>query len=333
VKWRLKEIAFLKGLFRQKPNSEAARAQYVNAALLMESALSTQDALEVSELARAGHMRFLYSPNFALAELYLHHHTHLDLVPALLDAEIKAARHPPSGGPPQTPGEDIRNQILTEILAHRDLVEYWLAKRDLPNARAVMKELEADITRLASNAGGRAERITVVKSMERQRQALAHRVGMEAKPIELAGEPDPAQSRRDRLTAFYGTDLTGRRWTMADLDGKVTLINTWSTWCGPCRQELPYIQKLYDSFRNRKDRMVITISLDENDQLARNFIRKYGYTFPVIRSTELAAHINFAIDVPQNRLIDARRRIVAQAIEFSGNSFPSTITNLMDRMQ
>lgn len=61
---------------------------------------------------------------------------------------------------------------------------------------------------------------------------------------------------------------------MRDLRGKVTLVTTWATWCGPCRAELPYIQKLHQAFAGRNDRLILTINIDSSEELARNIIRQ-----------------------------------------------------------
>src|ERR1039458_86853 len=65
------------------------------------------------------------------------------------------------------------------------------------------------------------------------------------------------------LPDFQISDAEGKTWRWADLKGKVTLVNLWATWCGPCRNELPYLQKLFNKVRERKDLAVITLNTDE----------------------------------------------------------------------
>ena len=64
------------------------------------------------------------------------------------------------------------------------------------------------------------------------------------------------------LPEFELSDLDGRKWSLADLKGKVAFINLWATWCGPCRAELPYVQKLREQLKDRKDVVVLTLNID-----------------------------------------------------------------------
>jgi hypothetical protein len=87
----------------------------------------------------------------------------------------------------------------------------------------------------------------------------------------------PAQNwdKIDRIVPDFAlTDLSGRKWTQNDLKGKVTIVNIWATWCGPCIAELPYVQKVQNSIKNRKDVQVITLNIDENPGLIEPFLKQ-----------------------------------------------------------
>ena len=59
-------------------------------------------------------------------------------------------------------------------------------------------------------------------------------------------------------------DLLGKSWTLASLKGKSTFVNVWATYCAPCMEELPYVQKLYELSLNHDGVQVITFNVDEN---------------------------------------------------------------------
>ena len=85
--------------------------------------------------------------------------------------------------------------------------------------------------------------------------------------------PGGAAPPESRLAPFSLSDLEGRTWTPADLLGKMALVNVWATWCAPCRDELPFVQKLHERLAARDDVIVLSISIDEKPQLARQFAR------------------------------------------------------------
>jgi tetratricopeptide (TPR) repeat protein len=77
-------------------------------------------------------------------------------------------------------------------------------------------------------------------------------------------------------------DSLGKTWSVSSLNGKTTFLNVWATWCPPCREELPQIQKLYELSMERADFQVMTFSVDENPGELEPFLKTNGYTFPVI---------------------------------------------------
>jgi len=83
---------------------------------------------------------------------------------------------------------------------------------------------------------------------------------------------------------FVVKDLNGEKLDMNDLKGKVIFLNLWATWCGPCRVEMPSIQKLYESVDKDKIAFVI-LSLDQENQRAKieQFVKEKKFTFPVFQ--------------------------------------------------
>ena len=81
---------------------------------------------------------------------------------------------------------------------------------------------------------------------------------------------------------FSLPDLQGRTVSLSSLKGKVVFINVWATWCQPCVDEMPTIQRLHDQLKPR-GLEVLTVSLDPlGAQIVTPFIKKYGLSFPVL---------------------------------------------------
>ena len=78
-------------------------------------------------------------------------------------------------------------------------------------------------------------------------------------------------------------DSTPVKKTLADYRGDVVMINIWATWCGPCRIEMPSIEKVHSAYAS-KGLKVVAISVDDpgSDTLIREFVKQYGLTFEIL---------------------------------------------------
>jgi thiol-disulfide isomerase/thioredoxin len=106
------------------------------------------------------------------------------------------------------------------------------------------------------------------------------------------------------LPEFALADLEGRTWRLADLKGKVTFVNVWATSCGPCRAELPFVEKLYQQMKEAQDVLVLTLNTDQNPAVIEPFLRQNKYTFPVLPALSYLEHMDSALVVPQNWVVD-----------------------------
>lgn len=113
-------------------------------------------------------------------------------------------------------------------------------------------------------------------------------------------------------------DVAGRTWTLADLRDKTTFVTAWATWCGPCRDELPSVQRLYELVKSRNDVQVITLNFDEDPGLVEPFLSAYHYTFPVLMSARdfAASVVQGELGIPQNWLVDRSAILREKSIGF-----------------
>ena len=125
-------------------------------------------------------------------------------------------------------------------------------------------------------------------------------------------------SKNTTLAAFELTDLQGRNWSLADLKGKVAFINLWATWCGPCREELPYVQKLRERLKDRTDVLVLTLNTDQEIGKVEPFMKENKYNFPVLLAQEYADG-NGVNSIPRNWVVSVDGKLAFEGIGFGGD--------------
>ena len=77
------------------------------------------------------------------------------------------------------------------------------------------------------------------------------------------------------------TDLSGKPVTVASLAGKVVIVDFWATWCAPCKEEMPVLEKLYKKYGG-KGLVVVGVSVDKDASNIKGFAKKLGVTFPIV---------------------------------------------------
>jgi cytochrome c biogenesis protein CcmG, thiol:disulfide interchange protein DsbE len=120
-----------------------------------------------------------------------------------------------------------------------------------------------------------------------------------------AGErPAAPELRLPRL----GSDATAR---LADWRGKVVVLNFWASWCGPCREESPMLQRWHQRIR-RAGGTVLGVDVQDVTSDAQRFIREHRLTYPMLRDGEGDTAKPFEIlGYPETLVIDRRGRIAA----------------------
>jgi cytochrome c biogenesis protein CcmG/thiol:disulfide interchange protein DsbE len=106
---------------------------------------------------------------------------------------------------------------------------------------------------------------------------------------------------------------TGLR-TIADYRGDWVLVNLWASWCVPCRQEAPVLERFYRRYRKRGV-TVLGINVQDNEEDALSFVHEFRPTYPELRSVGNERSEAFgATGVPENYLVDPHGRLAIPAI-------------------
>ena len=81
-------------------------------------------------------------------------------------------------------------------------------------------------------------------------------------------------SKADIAPVFKGKTPNGQLISLNDFKGKVLLIDVWATWCGPCKEELPYTHKIQEYFKSNKLVQVLYISIDSQEERWKSYLKK-----------------------------------------------------------
>jgi cytochrome c biogenesis protein CcmG, thiol:disulfide interchange protein DsbE len=148
--------------------------------------------------------------------------------------------------------------------------------------------------------------------------AAAALVGLLAYGLTTTGTDttlDDAMARGERV-APPATDALpklggGGEASLADYKGKVVLVNVWASWCEPCRDELPLIQKAHEMLSARGG-TVLGIDVKENSGAALKAVDEFGLTFPNLRDRDGSFVRKWGqTGYPENFVIDRQGRVAA----------------------
>lgn len=113
------------------------------------------------------------------------------------------------------------------------------------------------------------------------------------------------------MPAYTARLLDGSEFDVARERGNVVFLNLWATWCGPCRYEIPELEKLHKDHAASKFK-VVGVSVDEGgDQLVRDFVNEQKMTYPVALDPDgrLAEMLETTI-LPTSIILDREGKVV-----------------------
>lgn len=132
---------------------------------------------------------------------------------------------------------------------------------------------------------------------------------------------------QQQVPEFSVTDKQGTKTTISSLKGKVILLNFFATWCPPCRQELPRLQKeVWERWGDREDFEVMVLAREESWDKLDPFAKEHNYTFPFYPDMKREVFSLFADNsIPRNVLIDKQGKIAYLSIGYSAEEFTAFI--------
>jgi len=125
---------------------------------------------------------------------------------------------------------------------------------------------------------------------------------------------------------FQIKDLDGNRLDFQQFKNKVVFLNLWATWCGPCRAEMPTIQKLYNKLGDNPNIVFVMLSIDKDKDLPKviRYLKDKNYTFNgYMPSGYLTEQLNVP-SIPTTFVISKEGKILTKEVgttNFNTNRF------------
>jgi cytochrome c biogenesis protein CcmG, thiol:disulfide interchange protein DsbE len=121
-------------------------------------------------------------------------------------------------------------------------------------------------------------------------------------------------TRLKRAEDFTVALLRGEPLKLSEQRGKPVMINFWATWCAPCREEMPAIERLYRRHREHGF-VLLAVSVDADAALVRPFLEQHKLTFPVALDSKMSLANAYSVRaLPSSFLVDRNGNLAALAL-------------------
>jgi peroxiredoxin len=140
--------------------------------------------------------------------------------------------------------------------------------------------------------------------------ALAALIGLAA----ACGDSSQQLEVGDPFPEVVLTDIDGNRFRLSEHRGNVIVLNFWATWCPPCVEEMPSLQKLHERLGD-KGLEVVAVSVDESPEDIEAFSEQHGLSFTILhdRQSEVS-HSLQTFKYPETYVVDSRGNLAEKII-------------------
>ena len=128
--------------------------------------------------------------------------------------------------------------------------------------------------------------------------------------------------------------LEGETAKLSDYRGKKVILNFWTTWCPPCRAEMPHMQDYYDQNAKEDNVEILAVNLttaDHGMEKITSFVSEYGLAFPILLDAEGdMGTVYQAVTIPTSYILDTEGRV---RNKFVGPMDQATIEELIGKIE
>lgn len=120
------------------------------------------------------------------------------------------------------------------------------------------------------------------------------------------GADDDWEDVRITVKPFEVKDLDGKALSLANLSGKIAVVDFWATWCKPCVKELPELAAYHQRLADRKDVVLLSFNVGEKRTEVEAFLKSSPVSFPVYCGDALVEPLELAA-FPTKLILDVRK--------------------------
>lgn len=131
----------------------------------------------------------------------------------------------------------------------------------------------------------------------------------------------------------FTINMDEQSFSIEDYEGKVVMINFFATWCGPCRQEMPFLQKnVWEKYKDHSNFKIMSIGRGHTHGEVASFKEKQGLGFPMYGDQDKSIYSKFAKGyIPRNYIVNADGKIIYASVGFSKEEFEEMLA-LLDQL-
>ena len=141
----------------------------------------------------------------------------------------------------------------------------------------------------------------------------------------MANTPKPKESTYFKtgstIASFKESDMAGNKYNLKEMTGKVVVLNFWFINCPPCRQEIPHLNEVVESYKNNKDVVFIAMALDEKYDLEA-FLKTSPYQYNIIDKAGYIAQ-KYGVNLfPTHVVLDKQGKVLFHTSGFGSGTIP-----------
>ncbi len=114
---------------------------------------------------------------------------------------------------------------------------------------------------------------------------------------------------------FTTVNIQGEKVSLSQYRGQVVILNFWATWCPPCKEEMPSMEQLHQTFKDR-GLVMLAVNVEENGQeVVSKFLEKTPYSFPILLDEDAKIQNTYGVfRFPETFIIDKNGVVIEKII-------------------